>query len=331
MWPFSKRDNTPSNQLLSVSIDGEGISVALALFSPVLDQPTKLPFVISLAEFIPCNDPAHHEFLLNKFVLSHNLQDTSCCFVLNPRDYHLFLLDAPNVQPDEIKQSAKWLIKDLIDYPLDDVAVDVFPSPVREGQKPKIFITAARRGYLGMVSDMFSAAGLKLKKIDIVELAIRNLAALTDEVERGAVVLYMANDSLHITVQRGDNIYLIRRVDNFFKRLSGIDQIKNGQESVSLPEHDPASLQFSQEIMRSIDYYQSQMGQEPPVKILLDWQLGQKQKFINCLREQTDISVEIMSVESLFAFQEGVTDLALEKCFAVIGGCFYLKEQREED
>ena len=66
---------------------------------------------------------------LAKLVKDLKLEGTQCIVVLNPKDYSLQLIEAPNVEPDELRSAVRWKIKDLLDMKLEDAAIDVFRVP----------------------------------------------------------------------------------------------------------------------------------------------------------------------------------------------------------
>src|SRR5687767_13665814 len=46
-----------------------------------------------------------------------------CLTVLQPKDYQLMLVDAPNVPAIELKKAIRWQVKDLLDYHVDDATI----------------------------------------------------------------------------------------------------------------------------------------------------------------------------------------------------------------
>src|SRR5512141_641180 len=48
-----------------------------------------------------------------------------CATLLHPAEYQLMMVDAPNVPREELKAAIRWRVKDLLDYHIDDAAMDV--------------------------------------------------------------------------------------------------------------------------------------------------------------------------------------------------------------
>jgi len=59
---------------------------------------------------------------------------------VNPRDYNLHLVEAPNVEPEELCPAVRWKIKDLLDMKVEDAAIDTFPVPDDAGPNDVVTI-----------------------------------------------------------------------------------------------------------------------------------------------------------------------------------------------
>jgi MSHA biogenesis protein MshI len=59
----------------------------------------------------------------------HSLEQTPCVFALRPGQYSLRQIDAPAVEPDELRDAARWAIKDLVDFDVVEAVVDAFEVP----------------------------------------------------------------------------------------------------------------------------------------------------------------------------------------------------------
>ena len=96
-------------------------------------------------------------------------------------DYQILPIDAPPVAPEERAGAARWLIKGMIDYPADEAAVDclMIPSDAPSSAQRKAWAVVARRSSVVAWAERWHRGGLNLACVDIPELALRNLAALT--------------------------------------------------------------------------------------------------------------------------------------------------------
>ena len=111
------------NGLCSIEISSEGIAVAYAP-NPTVPE-------ITICDFQPyqSSDQLSNDLLkeyLAKIVSKHNLKKTQCTWILHPDYYHLTLVDTPNVPQSEYKTAVRWQLKDIINYSLEDMSVDIF-------------------------------------------------------------------------------------------------------------------------------------------------------------------------------------------------------------
>lgn len=134
---------------------------------------------------------------------------------------------------------------------------DVFPFPAdaSRGRGDLVNVVAARKSLARELVDLVNASGLKLTGITIAELALNHLAARLDEHQRGAALVYMRGRYGQMVVAKDSVLYLSRRLDVSNDDLHDASQQENAVQSLAL------------EMQRSLDYYESQLGQVPPSKI----------------------------------------------------------------
>jgi MSHA biogenesis protein MshI len=189
-----------------------------------------------------------------------NLQGTPCNAVLAPRDYSLYLVEAPAVEPEEMRAAVRWKVKDLLDVPLDDVAIDIFPVPedAFNGRNQMLYVVAAARSRVASVIELCRSAKLELAAIDIPEMAMKNISTrFSDERGSQAFIALKTNGS-NMNITRAGALYLARTV-NTQVPLDVMGTVGWG----SLRDR------LVLEIQRSLDYYESQMGQAPVKELLI--------------------------------------------------------------
>jgi MSHA biogenesis protein MshI len=170
-----------------------------------------------------------------------------CLTVLAPADYQLLLVDAPEVPLAEMKNAARWKIKDMIDYPVGEAMVDVLdiPADPRGANRARsVYAIAAKNEVIRTCMERFSRARLRLSVIDIVETAQRNIAALLEPPDRGVAMLYIAKDHVLCTVNFRGELYLTRRID------VGLEELENLAQGAS----DDAKNRILLEVQRSFDH-----------------------------------------------------------------------------
>ncbi len=177
-------------------------------------------------------------------------------FVLADGLYQLLLVEAPRVEPAELRAAIRWKIRSLIDFHIDDAVIDVFDIPGQEdrprGQAMMYAVVAHARDIRGHI-DTLENSGLRLDIIDITDMAMRNLAALLEEDVRGVACLCLNDDHGVITITRQGALFLSRRLD-----------ITAGD--IARPDSGAVD-QVVLEVQRSLDYYHSHFNQ-PPVNAL---------------------------------------------------------------
>ena len=139
-----------------------------------------------------------------------------CTTLLKPREYNILLVEAPAVRPDELKSAVRWRIKDMLDYHVDDAAIDVLDVPVPAGAAQRthyMYTVAARNETIRATLERFSAGGIPLSVIDIPDTAQRNIAVRLEAEQRGVVALTFDEQGGLMTVSFNGELYLSRRLD----------------------------------------------------------------------------------------------------------------------
>jgi len=100
-----------------VQVSKKGLNVVWVRIEPVL-------------QILKCQcfsgDLKNQQEGLLSFVEQNKLYHAACYGVLSLDDYQLMLIDKPKVVDGEIGESVRWLVKDLIDFPVEEAAIDFF-------------------------------------------------------------------------------------------------------------------------------------------------------------------------------------------------------------
>lgn len=181
--------------------------------------------------------------------------------LLDGNDYHLLLVEAPDVRPEELRAAVRWRIKDLINFHIDDAVIDVFEIPDQRhaNRNRMMYAVAARAGQVSERARRLANAGLDVDIVDIPEMAVRNLAALMPEESRGLAMIHLGDEGGIITLSRKGTLYLTRRLDGGVRVLEAADAAERERlcESVLL------------EVQRSLDYYDSHFPHGPVAALAL--------------------------------------------------------------
>jgi len=178
--------------------------------------------------------------------------------VLNPADYRLRLLDAPNVPADELKSAVRWQIQDMLDFHADDGTVDVLqvPHPEHVSHARQIFAVAAKNSLLAEEAVLATNAGLDLTIIDIMETAQRNVATRLEAPGRALALFSFIETGALLTLTLDGELCMARTL--------GVNQTVldiEGTESVL--------ERLTLEIQRSLDHFDRQFGGIPVDRLLL--------------------------------------------------------------
>jgi MSHA biogenesis protein MshI len=199
---------------------------------------------------------------LNKVAREMELDRYPCTTLLQPADYQLLLVEAPNVPKPELKSAMRWRIKDMIDYHVDDATLDLLDIPAGEAGSARarmMFAVCARNDSLQACIRAYQEARIPLSVIDIRETAQRNVGALFEEEGRGLAVAYFGDDWGLLTINFRSELFLARRMEIGLAQLSAPGEAAKGDafERVAL------------ELQRTLDHFDRQFQQVPVARLLI--------------------------------------------------------------
>lgn len=167
--------------------------------------------------------------------------------------YTLVQLEAPELEPEELREAMRWRVKDLIDFPVEEAVIDVFnlPASRRPGTPDLVYTVVARSQAVEALGKLLTDAGLQVSAIDIAEMALRNLAMHLDRPERPRAYLHLQPGETVIEIADGPQVFLSRRVLQDFDVDAAADLLQVQMEGLAL------------EVQRSLDYFESQYALGP--------------------------------------------------------------------
>lgn len=263
--PGLRQQASPTSQM-GLALLPQGISLASTL--RVGTAPPKL----TRCEFHPLSRQADPGLSLRTLMMQAGLERASLQLVLNPDEYQLHLVESPDVPDSELRDAVRWRIRDLIDFPIDEAAIDVFDMPQQAGSGREsgkmMCVVVSRTPVIAQKAALVNRSGAELGVIDITDLALRNLLALTPADAKGAALLYVDAGYSMILITGDQTLYLSRRI--------WIGQ----QELGALAGKDPLSEEFrrtgdalAMELLRSLEYYETHFSR-PAVETLYLAPLG---------------------------------------------------------
>ncbi len=213
---------------------------------------------MTCCDYVECEPTVEaRQATLKALVNKYDLHGQHCNTILPSVSYSLQQVEAPKVEPSELKAALKWLIKDYIDFHIDDAVIDVFDLPddaLRAGARTK-YVVAAKEADVRSLIQIVEESGLALDWIDILELSLKNLAQLYEEEAKGVAVVRLRGTSGFIIVERQSAMY--------FSRHFNLAPYENAVEALY------KSDEFIIELQRSLDYFERHLGQVPPQNLLI--------------------------------------------------------------
>lgn len=217
------------------------------------------PSLATSAGFVDCR-PAQRTKVLQGLVAERGWSGADTTLVLPLDQYQVFQMERPEgIEESELGDALKWKLKDFLDFSPSDAVSDVFPFPedASRGRGALVNVVAARKSLVSELIALVSASDLQLARIDIAELALRNLVSALDNNKRGAALVHLRENYGQMIVCRDNTLYLSRKLDVASEDLRDAARQENAVQSLAL------------EMQRSLDYYESQLGQVPPAVIRL--------------------------------------------------------------
>lgn len=235
--PWFNRRGTRSGRL-GLSIGPEGLGLA-----HLSDE----------GRLLHCRHYAREEDVstqLQSLVASLQLKDSPCSIVLHPGYYQLLLAEAPAVPDDEMSQAVRWKIKELLDFPLDQAAIEHFmlPGDAYRGRQKMLYAAALRKDDLNGLVTPVEEAGLIVDCVEIAELAMHNLVVRLPSEPGGIALVQLHETGGFINLVEEGAVYLSRRLD---VGLGSFDPVGDNSRFF-----DALFL----DIQRSLDFYEAQLG-----------------------------------------------------------------------
>ena len=173
-----------------------------------------------------------------------------CASLLGESWYRMAQLEAPAVPAEERVQALRWRLKDMVDFPVEGAAIAVADIPAEGSRQANVFAIVAPREVIAERMALFHEARMQLEAIDIPEMAVRNVASLFEEPNRGLAFLVLNSGESLLTITYGGELYLSRRIEVSSQALAEADDERRQQmlERLAL------------ELQRTLDNFDRQYG-----------------------------------------------------------------------
>jgi MSHA biogenesis protein MshI len=228
---------------------------------------------------------------------ARELANTKVSGVIRAEEYQLLQVEAPEVQPAEMRAAVRWKVRDVVNFPINDAVIDVFeiPDQSRYVQTRMVFVVAARNDAVQRVVSLIKPRVRGFDVVDIPELCLRNLSALLPQDERGVALLAMGENFAQLVLTRQGTLYLARRID------LGRRQENDATHNLSFDIHALAL-----ELQRSLDYYESHYDQPPIADLVVAAGDNRADENALALSKETGLAGAAFDVQDIFEVMDSI-------------------------
>jgi len=312
-WSFSRRTKIGHRPGI-VGVTETPTSIAIAYANAQESKP-KVQVIFQAADTL-----ADKQAILKKFVAENQLQGVLCSYVLSSGDYSLNLVDAPLVAKEEIPRAMRWVVRDLINFPVEEAVIDIFEVPfprVRDNVR-MIYAAVMRKPVVDKIEALINPSGLSVAFIDIPELVLRNILVRNPQKLKGCVFVYLGDKGGKLILCRDEQICIARSFELKLEAL-GQDPVQNNKilESLAL------------EIQRSFDYMNSVFRQNIPNVIVMAPTVLDKNSLEVSLKSNLGAEVYSLKLSEQLTLSNPMTESDEVNSLLAIGATLRTEEKPE--
>ncbi len=281
MWP--KLGSKLDQGWLAVVRRGTQLDIA-----HVLRSTAHLPEILLLESFAM---EADETASLTRLAQGHNLKRYRCVTLMRPGSYRVVQMEPPAVAPEERLEAMRWRLKDMVDFPVDDAALAMTEIPGDVGRQPQVFAIAAPRQAIGECMKRFGDARLTLAAIDVPDMAVRNVAALFEESQRGLAFLHVSGDGILLVITLQGELCLSRQIDLPAAVLAQSDKER----------HEQFFERLALELQRTLDNFDRQYSYIPVARLMVASEFSAAAT-VSALARNLYLPVQVMDLAEVLAF-----------------------------
>ena len=268
--------------ITSVAFTGDGVAIAHV-------TPSSSENKLTFCEFIETSSPATEVKRFSDFV-SDNALSSSATIVLPTDAYQILLVERPDVPNEELVEALRWRVKDLISFDVEKALIDYvdLPDDAYRGRSKMVYVVVCKKETVMPLIEWCEEIGLQPTTVDVPELALLNVTEDLADDEAGLAVFCIGRTNSSINLMSDAALYFTRHLN--YNELS-----------------DPQSASAAVlELQRSMDYYESQIGKPPCVRLMVMPMQSEDDPLLNELRYNLPLDVYSLNLENLVS-----TDLSL--------------------
>ncbi|WP_133129852.1 hypothetical protein [Legionella yabuuchiae] len=240
--------------------------------------------------------------------------------ILYPGQYELILMDALDIPESDMAKALRWRLKGLVDYPLNDIVVDVFPIPAHgvAGQRKKVFVAVTPMSTLIARINMIKDAFIHVKQVGIAELAVRNLTTLVPSDEEAPIItISLVKEYCQLQILYKHDLYLVREL--------------NFKEKDLLQTQEDTLHNFLLEIQRSMDYCISELKLPEVKKVMFTPNFYQAKTLLEFLEKELPHEVVLLNLSYYLKNDHALSFEQQKNTFLSIGGALKYTENNLDE
>ncbi len=230
--------------------------------------------------------------------LAKKLSVVNCPWLLSlrPNAYNVLMVEEPSVLASEVKDSLRWSISGMIDYPVSEANLDWMQIPTKTLQPnriPHLYVMAAKSEYISRYAEVFRQAKTPLQAVDIRETAQRNIATLVESPGEGVVLLKVDKHGVRLTVTFKGELYLDRYVE----------ESALGKDAIEDDVKERIGERVVLQAQRSLDFVTRTLGFIDIKRVLLAPSV-ESLDFSDIIGQNLQVPVEKLDLASIFDFSQ---------------------------
>ena len=282
---FSLAKSGSSTTQLGISVDQERIAVAVANHEnkpPTISQVITLPREKSVKATI------------QKGLKQLNVSDARAVFGLKVHDTKFHKIQKPNIPEQERNSSLLFLMKDRLSQSVDNTMIGCVDYPDGCRHDDQLMVFEANKPHIATLVEAGHACGLSIDAIDVVELLYGDLIFSEQQMHKGIGFIVEHDTGVHLLLYRDHSLYLIRRLQDISDLIGCLPAPGNAQMADSL----------MLEVQRTLDYYDSLMGQPSPAYLYVMPSFTDMTPLAEYLDSSLAPEVSILDLNQLLDFPE---------------------------
>lgn len=262
--------------LTSVVFTTEGIA-----FAHTTKKQSELK--LDLCDFQPSSAPLKETSKFTNYVNSKALDGTQASIVLPQDCYQILLVEKPSVPDAELIDALRWRVKDMVSFDIEQTIIDYveLPEDAYRNRSKMVYVVVAQQEKVESYIAWCQEIGLCPVIVDVPELALLNLSEDLADEEAGLAVFFMDAKNSSINLMSDSALYFTRQLQ---------------YSLYSSPESAGGAVL---EMQRSMDYYESQIGKPPCVRLIVFPMLMDDDPLISELRYNLPLDIHSLNLENL--------------------------------